>query len=136
MTARIGGRNPAYCTGLGKALLAHLLPDRSSIARYIELYGPLAKRTPKSLTTAHALDQELRATRDRGYAVDREESDPGITCIALPIFLGGVKPAGAISISALASRTPLEALIDMSDHIASAIATHLGAAAVPAVALS
>lgn len=136
MTARIGGRNPAYCTGLGKALLAHALPDRSAADRYVELYGPLPKRTPKSLTTSRALDQELRATRDRGYALDREESDPGITCIAFPIFLGTPKPAGAISISALASRTPLEALIDMADEIAGVIALHLGEHAVPAPALA
>ena len=126
MTARIGGRNPAYCTGLGKALLAHALLDVTSLQRFFELHGPLAKRTPKSLTTTGALDQELRATRERGYALDREESDPGVTCIAFPIFLGGPKPTGAISISALASRTPLEALINNAVEIRGVLTAHLG----------
>lgn len=136
MTARIGGRNPAYCTGLGKALLAHTLPDGDSLGRFLELYGPLAKRTPKTLTTAGALSQELRATRERGYALDREESDPGITCIAFPIFVGAATPTGAISISALASRTPLEVLIDRADEIRHLIGAHLGEGAVPVPAVT
>jgi DNA-binding IclR family transcriptional regulator len=133
MTARIGGRNPAYCTGLGKALLAHTLQDGADLEHFLELYGPgpLAKRTPKTLTTASALNHELRATRERGYALDREESDSGITCIAFPIFLGAARPTGAISISALASRTPLEALIDRADEIRHAIEADLGDGVVP-----
>jgi IclR family acetate operon transcriptional repressor len=137
MTARIGGRNPAYCTGVGKALLAQTLPDAAALERFLELYGPLAKRTPKTLTTAGALNQELRATRERGYALDREESDPGITCIAFPIFLAGPgRPTGAISVSALASRTPLEALIDRAEQIVGVISTHLGEGVVPIPAIA
>ena len=135
MTARIGGRNPAYCTGLGKALLAHALPDADAVQRFLELYGPLAQRTPKSLTSAGALAQELRATRERGYALDREESDPGITCIAFPLSLGASRPGGAVSISALANRTPLEALINSADEIRGVICRHLGEGAVPAAAV-
>jgi IclR family acetate operon transcriptional repressor len=130
MTARIGGRNPAYCTGLGKALLAHALPDTSELERFVELHGPLARRTPKSLTTSRALGEELRATRERGYALDREESDPGITCIAFPVFLAAGTPTGAISISALASRTPTERLTSEADAVRRVIATHLGSGAV------
>lgn len=134
MTARIGGRNPAYCTGVGKALLAHALADAGAVERFLERHGPLAQRTPKSLTTAGALEQEFRATRERGYALDREESDPGITCIAFPICVGSSRPSGAISISALANRTPLEALINTADEIRGVICRHLGDGAVPAAA--
>jgi DNA-binding IclR family transcriptional regulator len=132
MTARIGGRNPAYCTGVGKALLAHSLLDAAAVERFVELHGPLGQRTPKSLTTAGALGQELRATRERGYALDREESDPGITCIAFPLSLGSSHPGGAISISALSNRTPLEALINRAEEIRGVICRHLGDGAVPA----
>jgi DNA-binding IclR family transcriptional regulator len=131
MTARIGGRNPAYCTGLGKALLAYALPDGEAVERFVERHGPLAQRTPKSLTTPGGLAQELRATRERGYALDREESDPGITCIAFPLSLGASLPSGAISVSALANRTPLEALINRADDIRGVICRHLGDVAVP-----
>jgi DNA-binding IclR family transcriptional regulator len=130
MTARIGGRNPAYCTGVGKALLAHALPDGDAVARFVELHGPLAQRTSKTLTNAGALGDELRATLDRGYALDREESDPGINCIAFPLSLGSARPSGAISVAALANRTPLEALINRADEIRRVISSHLGEGAV------
>jgi DNA-binding IclR family transcriptional regulator len=130
MTARIGGRNPAYCTGLGKALLAYALPDAGAVDGFVELNGPLAQRTPKSLTTAGALADELRATRERGYALDREESDPGINCIAFAVSVGASRPGGAISISALANRTPLEALINRADEIRAVITAHLGEGAI------
>lgn len=136
MTARIGGRNPAYCTGLGKALLAYSLTDSGAVSDFVKLYGPLTKRTPKTMTSVSALNEEFRATRERGYALDREESDPGITCIAFPLFVGASRPAGAISISALASRTPLEALIDRADEIRTVVEAHLGAGAVPAPAFT
>ena len=132
MTARIGGRNPAYCTGVGKAVLAYALPDAAAVERFVEIHGPLGQRTPKSLTTVGALGQELRATRERGYALDREESDAGITCIAFPLSLGSSHPGGAISISALTNRTPLEALINRAEEIRAVICRHLGEGAVPA----
>jgi IclR family acetate operon transcriptional repressor len=135
MTARIGGRNPAYCTGVGKALLAHTLPHGGAVEAFVDRHGPLPKRTPKTLTTASALSDEFRATRERGYALDREESDAGITCVAFPIFFGGSHPSGAVSISALASRTPLEALIDRVDEIRHVISRHLGDGAVPPTVL-
>lgn len=130
MTARIGGRIPAYCTSLGKAMLAYLLPDRAAVTRFVELHGPLAKLTPNALTSATALTRELQATRERGYAVDREESDAGITCVAFPIFLGGSKPTAAISVSALASRTRLEDLIASIADIRGVISANLGEDAV------
>src|SRR5581483_11324227 len=55
MTSMVGGRNPAHCTGLGKALLAYALPDHASIARYVDEFGPLTQRTPRTLTTVDAL---------------------------------------------------------------------------------
>src|SRR5439155_2096355 len=45
MTSIVGGRNPAHCTRLGKALLAYALPDAAAVARYVALYGPLVRRT-------------------------------------------------------------------------------------------
>ena len=51
--------------------------------------------------------------RRQGYAVDDEENEPGISCLAVPAYLNSPTiPSGAISISALAHRTPLQTLID------------------------
>lgn len=111
MTSTVGGRNPAHCTGVGKALLAHALPDAEAARRFVAEHGPLARRTPNTIVTAPELAAELERTRERGYALDREESEPGVVCVALPVFLDSPRrPSGAISVSAVAHRTPLEAL--------------------------
>jgi DNA-binding IclR family transcriptional regulator len=130
MTSVIGGRNPAHCTGLGKALLAHALPDRGAVDRFIRDYGPLERRTSQTLVTGERLDREFRLTRTRHYAVDRQESEVGIVCIAFPVFLGSpVLPSAAVSVAALAQRTPLRTLTGAVDEIRAMIASHLGTAA-------
>jgi DNA-binding IclR family transcriptional regulator len=131
MTSIIGGRNPAHCTGLGKALLAHALPDRGAVDRYIRDHGPLERRTPQTLVTSERLDRELQLTRTRHYAVDRQESEVGIACIAFPVFLGSpVVPSAAVSVAALAQRTPLRKLTAAADEIRAMIVSQLGRAAV------
>jgi IclR family transcriptional regulator, acetate operon repressor len=131
MTSVIGGRNPAHCTGLGKALLAHALPDRGAVDRYIRDHGPLERRTPQTLVTSERLDRELGLTRTRHYAVDRQESEVGIACIAFPVFLGSpVVPSAAVSVAALAQRTPLRKLTAAADEIRAMIVSQLGRAAV------
>ncbi len=127
MSSRVGGRNPAHCTGLGKALLAHALPDAASVERYVAEYGPLARRTPRTLTTAAELAPELDRTRQRGYALDGEESEAGIVCIAFPVFFASPStPAGAVSVAAFAHRTPLAALEAAAGEIRAVIERHLG----------
>jgi IclR family transcriptional regulator, acetate operon repressor len=131
MTSVIGGRNPAHCTGLGKVLLSHVLPDRGAVDRYLRDFGPLERRTSQTLVTSERLDRELQLTRTRHYAVDRQESDVGIVCIAFPVFLGSpVLPSAAVSVAALAQRTPLRKLTGAADEIRAMIASQLGAAAV------
>ena len=131
MTSVIGGRNPAHCTGLGKALLAHFLPDRGAVDRYIGDYGPFERRTSQTLVTSERLDRELQLTRARRYAVDRQESEVGIVCIAFPVFLGSpLLPSAAVSVAALAQRTPLRKLTGAADEIRAMIASQLGTAAI------
>jgi len=50
------------------------------------------------------LKKELETARDRGYAFDREENEPGVTCIGAPIFDDSEKPVAAISISGPSGR--------------------------------
>ena len=122
MSSRIGGRNPAHCTGVGKALLAHELLDRAATDRYVAEYGPLVRRTPNTLTSAARLHRELTRVRRDGYAVDREESELGICCIAFPVALAAPsRPAGAVSVSALAHRKPVEELVGAAGELADLI---------------
>jgi DNA-binding IclR family transcriptional regulator len=127
MTSIVGGRNPAHCTGLGKALLAFELLDREAVDAYLIAYGPLAQRTPNTLVDARALAANLKLVRDRGYALDAEESEVGINCIAFPLFLDHpTRPTGAVSVAALAHRTALAQLEEAAAEVRGLIERTLG----------
>lgn len=123
----VGARQPAYRTALGKALLACTLPDRSSVDQFVDKYGPLRATTPRSITSPYALDRDFSASRARGFAIDNEENEEGVVCIAFPIFLGPPsRPTGAISVAAIEMRTPLEKLLERAEEIRDVIERHLG----------
>jgi DNA-binding IclR family transcriptional regulator len=112
LTSTIGGRNPAHSTAVGKLLLSYRLPDDAAVTAWV---GPdaLPARTSRTTTTAPGLAKELAVIRRRGYATEDEQNEPGIGCLALPVFLGSpTVPTGAVSISALVYRTPLVTLVD------------------------
>jgi IclR family KDG regulon transcriptional repressor len=96
MYSRVGKRAPLYCTGLGKALLAwksdqevrSLFPDDS-----------FQRHTDRTITTLNDLLKELIITKRRGYALDNEEHERGIRCVAAPVFDRSGEPCAAISVS-------------------------------------
>lgn len=117
LTSTIGGRNPAHTTAVGKVLLARGLTSLAQVEAWIGDSAP-ERRTQGSLCTAAALHGELALTRERGYGVDDQENETGVNCLALPVHLTSpTVPSGAVSISALAYRTPLASLIDALDEI-------------------
>jgi IclR family acetate operon transcriptional repressor len=130
LTSTVGGRNPAHATGVGKLLLAYALPDEAAVRAWVG-DRPLERPTPNTIATAEGLNAELESIRMHGYSTDDQENEPGINCIALPAFLTSpTVPSGAISVSALAYRTPLPALIDDLGEIRGIIAgidDHAGA---------
>ena len=91
-----GKRLPLHCTGCGKAMLAYLPEDE---LEWVLRTRGLPAATRNTITTRERLDEELEATRLRGYALDNEEETLGVKCIAMPIRDGSGYPAGAISIS-------------------------------------
>ncbi|MGC5221637.1 IclR family transcriptional regulator [Micromonospora sp. DT81.3] len=130
LTSVVGGRNPAYSTAVGKALLSGRL---RSLAEVAEWFGelPLERKTATTLVTADELHRELELTRARGFAVDDQENEVGVNCVALPVFLqGSTMPSGAISVSAVSFRCPLERLVAAVPVIRETIEGHLGAGAV------
>jgi len=96
--SRVGSRAPAYCTGVGKALLSDLPTDQ-----VLELLKstPLTKRTENTITDPLKLLEELKITKERGYAIDNGEHEEGIKCFAAPIKGLGGETVGAISITGL-----------------------------------
>lgn len=124
LTSTVGGRNPAHLTAVGKLLLSHRLFGVGDVQAWIGRGAALPSRTNNSITTAEALNEELMRIRHRGYAVDDQENERGVNCFALPIYLTSPsEPSGAVSISALAYRTPLSALVESLDEIRSLVAT-------------
>lgn len=110
MFSMAGKIAPAYCTGVGKAMLAFLSADalrealtRQSFHRY----------TPNTLNSQKTLLAELSRIRERGHAFDREEHEPGIICIAVPILLPAGQVVGGLSITSTKSRSSLVELMKM-----------------------
>jgi DNA-binding IclR family transcriptional regulator len=77
-----GGRTPAYCTANGKALLA-FLPEAEIDARLTR--AKLRSYTRNTIVTISGLRNELRRVRAMGYAVDHEEMEEGLKCVAAPV---------------------------------------------------
>jgi DNA-binding IclR family transcriptional regulator len=98
MMSRIGSRAPAYCTGVGKALLSSL-PTDQAVSLLQET--TLQKRTANTITDPMQLLEELKITAERGYAIDNSEHEEGIKCFAATIRGYGGETVGAISITGL-----------------------------------
>ena len=90
-----GTRDHAYCTGLGKVLLAHIEPELLRAGTPDE---PFPAFTDQTITTLAGLTEELRATRERGWALDDTERSTGLRCVAVPLLIGG-ECLAAISVS-------------------------------------
>ena len=90
-----GTRDAAHCTGLGKMLLARL--DPAELAAHLPP-EPFPARTEHTFTTVRALTDELRATAERGHALDDNEGSIGLRCVAAPVEVDGACVA-AVSVS-------------------------------------
>ena len=101
MSARIGATVPAHAGAAGKAMLA--FTGREAAA---ELLGgePLPALTAHTITTLAALDAELETIRGRGYAIDDEEHELGVGCVAAPILDRHGGAVAALSVSAPTQR--------------------------------
>jgi IclR family transcriptional regulator, KDG regulon repressor len=116
MFSSAGKVGPAYCTGVGKAILA-FMPDEAQ-GRVIDQQS-FHRFTPQTLDSAEKLRAELAAIRARGYAFDREEHEPGIICCAAPILSDAGRVIGAVSVTSTTLRTSLAALEAQAGRIQS-----------------
>jgi DNA-binding IclR family transcriptional regulator len=101
MHSWVGKRSPAHCSSMGKALLAGL-PDGEIDARYPQ--GRLEARTDWTITEVGELKRHLAQVRERGYAVDRQELEPHLCCVAGPVFDRTGTVVASISVSGPDSR--------------------------------
>ncbi len=104
MRAKVGYRAPVHCTALGKAILSGM-PLKE--VEELMAQSSLPAATPNSITDRVQFLQEVDRVREQGYAVDNEENEIGVRCVAAPIFDHSRRPAAAISISSPVLRFPL-----------------------------
>ncbi len=100
MSSGLGSRAPAHCTGVGKALLAFQPPE--VVQQVID--NGLKRHTENTITDPENLRAELATIRARGYAIDDEEIEIGLRCVAAPIRDHSARVVAAISVAAPVQR--------------------------------
>ncbi|SDF17898.1 IclR family transcriptional regulator [Limimaricola pyoseonensis] len=119
MFSQAGKVGPAHCTGVGKAMLAHL--DAPALDKAVALQS-FYRFTPHTITDAAGLRAELAEIRAQGFAFDREEHEPGIICIAVPILTGRGRLLGALSVTSVTARKSLADLETLAPALREAAA--------------
>jgi IclR family transcriptional regulator, KDG regulon repressor len=111
--SQVGITEPLYCTGIGKALLAHLNPEhRDQIIAGLKL----RRYTSNTIVSKPELRRELRRIRQHGYSIDDEEIEPGVKCLGAPILSHDGYAAAAFSISGPSQRIEAR-LREISQHV-------------------
>ena len=115
--SQIGGRNPTYCTGVGKVLLAGL--KENEVETIIKATG-MKKYTPNTIDNLEQLKLCLTEVSQKGYAYDLEEIEIGLRCVAAPIKNHQGTTIAAISLSGPANRVSDEMLALLSRDVVNA----------------
>lgn len=125
MRSDIGVRKPAYCTAEGQAMLAFQPPE--VVERVIR--AGLPQRTPQTITDPAALRRTLELIRQRGCAIEDEESEAGMRCVAAPVRDDSGEVIAAIGLGGPVSRLSKKAVAGFVPHVigtAAAISARLG----------
>ena len=110
----IGQRRASHASGIGKALLAEMPPER--IGPLLRS-SPLARFTPATISDPDLLRAELETIRRRGWAIDDEEANPGMRCIAAAIFNAFGEARTGISLSGPSARLIPERLPELGAQV-------------------
>jgi IclR family KDG regulon transcriptional repressor len=125
MRSDVGVRKPAYCTAEGQAILAF---QPAEVFDRVVRQG-LPARTPQTITDPLALRKALDGVRARGCAIEDEESELGMRCIAAPLRNDTGEVVAAIGLGGPVSRLSKKALVTFIPHVietAGAISARLG----------
>lgn len=125
MFSQAGKIGPAYCTGVGKAMLAWL--DAAALEQAMARQA-FHRFTPATLTGPEPLRAEILQIRAEGVSFDREEHEPGIICVAAPILSRGDRPLGAVSVTSTTRRHRIDDLAGLGPDLRATAAAIAGAA--------
>ncbi len=115
-----GSRMPAYCTAMGKVLLAYLPDD---VQRDLIAQMKLERNSPSTITSKQALRAELEQIREDGYAVNEQELRPGLQAIAVPVRDESREVVAAVGIAASPEAISVAELSDaLGPHLISTAA--------------
>lgn len=111
MVSKVGSRIPLYCSGVGKAMAADM--EETQIHALWDA-SPVEKLTPHTITHYTQFLEKIKEVRQNGYALDDEENELGVRCVAvsLPDYKGRAKYA--FSISAPVARMSDERILELS----------------------
>jgi DNA-binding IclR family transcriptional regulator len=101
MHSHVNKRSPAYRTSIGKSVLSGL--DDAAVRQLFQGHR-LVAATPNSITSIAGLLRELALVRARGYAIDNEELELGLRCVAAPIWDAGGEVVASLGLSGPAPR--------------------------------
>jgi IclR family transcriptional regulator, KDG regulon repressor len=108
MYSRLGAVAPLHCTALAKSILMGIDPSlRDDLLAGFDF----PRFTDRTHPTASSLLDDLQRSAERGFTRDNEEHEPGIHCVAAPVYGANGRPAAAMSISAPRSRVTEDALL-------------------------
>ncbi|MFQ0815156.1 transcriptional regulator [Brucella anthropi] len=124
----LGARKPAHCSAVGRAIYA--FAPQSTIDAM--LAAPLVRRAPKGTTDPARIREIFDLVRQRGFAIEDEENEPGVRAIAAPVRNASGAVIGAVGIAGPSQRLSMQAVENFSIPLleaAAAISSRLGYAA-------
>lgn len=111
MVSHVGMVHPMYCSGVGKAIMATLSEDE---VKQIWNESIIEKKTDKTITDFARMQEVLAEVRENGYALDDEENEKGVRCIAACLYGHQKEVKYAFSISGPTSRMTKERVKELS----------------------
>lgn len=122
LAAGIGSRNCIHSTANGKVLVSGFSDDY--IAKLVTRSG-MPARTESTITNIEDLIEEIKNVRSLGYAIDNIENEPGVRCIAAPVFDSNGKIIASISLSGISTCVTIELVNQKYKHIVMKTANEL-----------
>jgi len=114
MNTWVGRHMPIHCTSVGKALVAWL--PEAEVKTLLKESG-MRKRTSKTIVVYARYLQELARVREQGYAVDDEENNHGVRCVAAPIFDGSGRVVASVGVSGTTAQNGLDHLPKIAELV-------------------
>lgn len=114
MVSKVGSRIPLYCSGVGKAMAADMEEDR-----ILDIWNnsTIEKLTPHTIIHYNQFSEKVKEVREKGYALDDEENELGVRCIAVSVPDYKGRPKYAFSISAPVARMSDERIRELSKTV-------------------